>query len=36
MHYNATLCKEALGKKSTGVSCEAYGFLFLAVGKLFG
>ncbi len=28
MHYNATLCKEALGKKITGMSCEAYVFLF--------
>ena len=24
MPYNATLCKEALGKKITGMSCEAY------------
>jgi hypothetical protein len=29
MHYNATLCKEALGKKITGMSCEAYVFLFV-------
>jgi len=35
MHYNATLCKEALGKKITGMSCEAYVFLFCALGKLF-
>ena len=34
-HYNATLCKEALGKKITGMSCEAYVFLFCALGKLF-
>jgi hypothetical protein len=27
MHYNATLCKEALEKKITGMSCEAYAFL---------
>ena len=35
MHYNATLCKEALGKKITGMSCEAYVFLFCPLGKLF-
>jgi len=28
MNYNATLCKEALGKKITGMSCEAYVFCF--------
>jgi len=35
MHYNATLCKEAWGKKITGASCEAYVFLLKTVPVIF-
>ena len=35
MHYNATLCKEALGKKITGASCKAYVFLIKTVPVIF-
>jgi hypothetical protein len=35
MHYNATLCKEALGKKITGASCEAYVFFLKTVPVIF-
>ena len=35
MHYNATLCKEAWGKKITGTSCEAYVFFLKTVPVIF-
>ena len=35
MPYNATLCKEALGKKITGASCEAYVFFLKTVPVIF-
>jgi len=35
MHYNATLCKEALEKKIIGASCEAYGFFLKTVPVIF-
>jgi hypothetical protein len=35
MHYNATLCKEALEKKITGASCEAYVFFLKTVPVIF-
>ena len=35
MPYNATLCKEAWGKKITGASCEAYVFFLKTVPVIF-